>query len=123
MSDQQHIAPGPRVGGDQMTGPPGLGHIDPAYGKAQRHQLGLNHLPDGAHTGQVQCAAVLVHQPFQQGDGALPLLGHRLRHGAFGVTDLSMSPDGQDQQTQDDEDQAHWRLPRKTDPRPPPCDA
>ena len=62
MADQQHVVPRPGMGGDQVTGAAGFGHVDPTHGKAQRLQLGRNEGSDSMHARQVQRPAVLVPQ-------------------------------------------------------------
>jgi len=66
-----------------------------------------DHVADNPHPGQVQCTAVLVHQPFQQGDVAVVLGGDCLHHGVFGGTGLGMGGGGQGQQEDGGKDQAH----------------
>ena len=74
------LRPGPRMGGDEMAGAAGLGHVDPAHLEAERLELGAHHLADCGHAVEVQGAAVRVHQPLEQGDGAIGLAVDRGRH-------------------------------------------
>ena len=68
MADQEHpLAPAAAlVGGDDMAGAAGLGHRDPSHLEAERLELGAHHPADRLDSGEVQRAAVLVHQPLEQ---------------------------------------------------------
>jgi hypothetical protein len=113
VADQQDVAARTLMGGDQVSGAAGFGHVDPADLKAQRLQLGPDHVADGPHPLEVQGAAVLVHHPLQQGDVAVMLGDDRPHHRLFGGVDdrrkgrLGGGGAGQGEEQQGGEDRAH----------------
>ncbi len=76
MADEKHplAAAAALVDGDDVAGPARLRHRHPADREAERLELGPNHLAHRLDSGEVQRAAILVHQPLEQGDRAI-LLG------------------------------------------------
>ena len=100
VADQQDVPARPRMGGDQMAGAAGLRHVHPANRKAQRLQLGPDHVADDTDARQVQGATVLVHHPLQQGDVAVMFGGDRPDHRLFGGRRLRHGSTGQGQKQQ-----------------------
>ena len=113
MPDQQDVAPPTCMRGDQMAGPPGLAHVDPADLEPQRLQLGPDHVADDLHPGRVQRPAVLVHQPLQQADMPVVLGFHRLHHHALGVAGLRHGGRGEGNGQKGCKDQAHANSPKR----------
>ena len=107
VADQQDIAARALMGGDQMSGPAGLRHVHPANRKAQRLQLGPDHVADETDARQIQGAAVLVHHPLQQGDVAVVLGGDRPDHRLFVGRRLGHGGTGQGEKQQDGKEKAH----------------
>ena len=68
---QQPLAPrGTAMDRDQVARAPGLRHRDPAHGKAQRLELGPQHLIHRAHPGRIARPAVLIDHPLKQRERA-----------------------------------------------------
>ena len=104
MADQEDVAAAPPMGGDEMAGAPGLGHLDPAHGEAERLQLLAHHPADGAHALEVQRAAVPVHQPFEQGDRAAALAIDGLGHAALDRREAGRSRGRESEQGEEQQD-------------------
>lgn len=66
------------VRGDDVARAAGLRHRDPLDVEAERFQLGPRHLAHLGHARKVERTAILVHEPFEQGDRTVLLLLDRL---------------------------------------------
>jgi hypothetical protein len=69
---------------DQMPSAAGFGHIDPVHRKAQRLKFGADNVAGGAHAGEIQRPAILVHQPFEQRFAARCIAFDKVGHASFG---------------------------------------
>src|SRR3546814_10362063 len=75
----------PLVDRDQMAGALRLGHRLPRHREAQRFELGAHHRPDLLDPFEVERAAVLVDEAFEQRDRAVLLGGDGPRHRGLGL--------------------------------------
>ena len=120
MADQQHVAPRPLAGRDEMAGAAGCAHVGPADVEAERLQLGADQRPDLRDPGEVQSAAVHVHQPFEQRHMPVRLGLDRLRHPALLGAQLGGGGGG-DGQSGQEENEAHGLHSLVHGPRVKPC--
>ena len=106
MADQQNMArrvaavsaAKRAVGGDEMAGAAGLGHVDPAHLHPDRLEFGAQKLGIGADAVAIQSPAILVHQPFEQGDVAIGLAGYGRGHGPLLRREAGLGGDGEGEQ-------------------------
>jgi hypothetical protein len=79
---------------DEMAGPARLAHVHPAHLEAQRLQLGAHHLARRAHAGEVERAAVLVHQSLEQREIAIGIAPDRLDDTPLGGRERGLAGNG-----------------------------
>ena len=88
VADQEHPLAVPGVVRDEVTGAARLAHRDPAHREPKRFELAADHGRDGLDPGKVGRAAVLVHQPLEQREGARLLGVDRGDHSCLGCSQI-----------------------------------
>ena len=87
MADHQYslAAPVADMRCYDMPGAPGLAHVDPFDGEAQRLQLGAHHDANRVDTLDIQRPAILHHQPLKQRLAMRGVGAGERRHPRFGA--------------------------------------